>query len=114
MSVPSIQLLPTGGDNVIGQVVNCAREECGVEFVKTTHNQKYCTNECCRIETNRKIMEKYHERAAIRRGKKRTCASCQTPLSRYNENKFCGSCEVKKRESHMGEAAQLVASVSWL
>lgn len=114
MSVPSVQLLPAGGDNVIGQVVNCARKECGKEFGKTTHNMKYCSNECCRIETNRKIMEKYHERAAIRRGKKRLCASCQTPLSRYNENSVCGSCEVTKRAEHSGEAARLVSSVTWL
>jgi hypothetical protein len=99
---------------VIGLVVNCARAECGKEFHKTTHNQKYCTNECCRIETNRKIMEKYHERAAIKRGKKRSCKSCGISLSRYNEGKICGACETRKREAHVGEAAALVGSVSWL
>lgn len=107
-------LLPTGGDYMIGQSVTCARTECSRAFIKTTHNQKYCSNECCRIETNRKIMEKYHERAAIKRGKKRTCVFCQTPLSRYNENNFCGSCEVARREQYVGEASELVASVSWL
>jgi len=99
---------------VIGLVVNCAREECGKGFTKTTHNQKYCSNECCRIETNRKIMEKYHERAAIRRGKKRVCRICETPLSRYNENKICGGCEVRKRNENLGEAAALVGAVQWL
>ena len=99
---------------MIGLVVNCARAECGKEFHKTTHNQKYCTNECCRIETNRKIMEKYHERAAIRKGKKRSCNDCGTSLSRYNEGKICGACETRKREEHVGEAAALVGSVSWL
>lgn len=99
---------------MIGLVVNCAREECGKGFTKTTHNQKYCSNECCRIETNRKIMEKYHERAAIRRGKKRVCNVCETPLSRYNENKICGGCEVRKRNENLGEAAALVGAVTWL
>lgn len=99
---------------MIGLVVNCARTECGKEFHKTTHNQKYCTNECCRIETNRKIMEKYHERAAIKRGKKRECKSCGTSLSRYNEGKICGSCEISKRNENVGEAAALVSSVNWL
>ena len=99
---------------MIGYEVVCARKECATPFVKVTHNQKYCTNECCRIETNRKIMEKYHERAAIKRGKKRSCKSCGTSLSRYNEGKICGACETRKREAHVGEAAALVGSVSWL
>jgi hypothetical protein len=99
---------------VIGLVVNCARAECGREFHKTTHNQKYCSNECCRIETNRKIMEKYHERAAIKRGKKRVCRNCGNSLSRYNENNICGSCETTKRNENLGEAAALVGSVAWL
>lgn len=99
---------------MIGQLINCAREECKKEFRKTTHNQKYCTNECCRIETNRKIMEKYHERAAIKRGKKRSCKSCGTSLSRYNETKYCGACEVNKRAEHQGEAAKLMSNVAWL
>lgn len=99
---------------MIGQVVNCARAECGKEFTKTTHNQKYCSNECCRIETNRKIMEKYHERAAIKRGKKRACRSCGTSLSRYNENEDCGACQTRKRNENLGEARMLLASVSWL
>lgn len=99
---------------MIGNVVDCARAECGKSFTKTTHNQKYCTNECCRLETNRKIMEKYHERAAIKRGKKRACADCGATLSRYNEGKICGACQTTKREAHIGEAAQLVGSVVWL
>lgn len=99
---------------MIGLIVTCARVECGKEFRKTTHNQKYCTKQCCRDETNRKIMEKYHERTAIKRGKKRSCASCGTSLSRYNEGKICGVCETAKREKHTGEAAALVRSVSWL
>lgn len=110
----SLDLLPAGGDSMaIGLTVNCARKECGMEFIKVTHNQKYCTNECCRIETNRKIMEQYHERAAIKRGKKRVCKSCETSLSRYNINDFCGACETAKKEENSGEAHRLLASVSW-
>lgn len=99
---------------MIGLTINCARQECGRPFSKTTHNQKYCSNECCRIETNRKIMEKYHERAAIKRGKKRACKECGGSLSRYNEGKICGACEVRKRNENVGEAAALVGSVNWL
>lgn len=111
----SLDLLTVGGDYmVIGLTANCSREECGKEFTKVTHNQKYCTNECCRIETNRKIMEKYHERAAIKRGKKRACSGCGTSLSRYNLNNMCGACETNKRNENLGEAARLVSSIVWL
>lgn len=99
---------------MIGNVVNCARVECGRSFTKTTHNQKYCGKVCCRAETNRKIMEQYHERAAIKKGKKRSCKNCGTALSRYNEGKVCGACETKKRNENLGEASALVGSVSWL
>lgn len=99
---------------MIGLEVNCARLECGKLFAKTTHNMKYCSNECCRIETNRKIMEKYHERAAIKRGKKRSCNTCGTALSRYNESDDCGACETRKKNENFGEAQRLLSSVSWL
>jgi hypothetical protein len=99
---------------MIGQEFICARQECGAVGIKTTHNQKYCTNECCRIETNRKIKEQYHERAAIKRGKKRACKSCGTPLSRYNESPVCSACQTAKRNENLGEAQQLLAAVAWL
>jgi hypothetical protein len=99
---------------MIGNEFICARPGCGNKSFKTTHNQKYCTNECCRIETNRKIMEKYHERVAIKRGKKRECKTCSTPLSRYNENEDCAPCQTRKRKENLGEAAALVGSVNWL
>lgn len=99
---------------MIGDEAICARTSCDTAFVKGTHNQKYCCNECCRLETNRKIMEKYHAKAAIRRGKKRGCNSCGNPLSRYNEDDICGPCQTEKKTAHNGEAQELLASVSWL
>lgn len=103
-----------GGGIVIGDEMVCARESCDNVFIRATHNQKYCTSECCKIETNRKIIEKYHERAAIKRGKPRTCARCGTKLSRYNESNECGSCESTKRQSNYDETVALVKSVQWL
>jgi|SRR5690349_5891582 len=99
---------------MIGHIVTCEREDCENEFAKTTHNMKFCSSECCRIQTNRKIMADYHEKKAIRNGKKRVCLTCATPLSRYNPNKFCGACERRTKETHAGEAASLVGSVLWL
>lgn len=78
-----------------GDQAVCAYKECGKLFTKTTHNQKYHDEECCRLATNARIMEKYYERKARRGGAKRICASpgCQTQLSRYNPNKICAKCE---------------------
>lgn len=99
---------------MIGQEFICALEECGKIGIKVTHNQKYCTNECCRVATNRKIMKQYHERAAIKRGKKRSCKGCGTSLSRYNESPVCGACQTAKRNENLGEAQRLLTAVSWL
>ena len=77
-----------------GEQAVCAYKECGKLFTKSTHNQKYHDDECCRLATNARIMEKYYERKARRGGAKRICktAGCQTQLSRYNPDKICAEC----------------------
>ena len=77
----------------------CAYEPCGVEYIKSTHNQKFHSDECCRLATNKRIMEKYYERKARLKGAVRICKTptCNTKLSRYNASKFCSACE--RRES---------------
>ena len=76
----------------------CANKECSKEFEPKTHNQKYCTEECCRVATNRRIMEKYYEKKAIRNGALRVCKKCHTQLSRYNDSSLCVSCNRKKEK----------------
>lgn len=71
----------------------CANKECAKEFDAKTHNQKYCCDECCRVATNKKIMEKYYEKKAIRSGAKRECKFCKSRLSRYNQSNTCSKCE---------------------
>jgi len=73
----------------------CANKDClnGKEFTPKTHNQKYCTDECCRIATNRRIMEKYYEKKAIKNGAIRHCKICKSKLSRYNSQEVCSTCE---------------------
>lgn len=73
----------------------CANSDCmnGKEFTPKTHNQKYCCDDCCRVATNKKIMEKYYEKKAIRSGQKRYCSNCKSPLSRYNTQSVCAKCE---------------------
>lgn len=84
---------------------NCAYEECGKPFTKSTHNQKYCSDACCRTATNLKIREKYYENKERLNGKKRYCSKsgCNNLLSRYNSDKVCQECIAKaasgKRES---------------
>jgi hypothetical protein len=84
----------------------CANKECSKDFEPKTHNQKYCTDECCRVATNRRIMEKYYEKKAIRNGAARGCKKCNAQLSRYNETSLCASCQKKiditKRSKIMG------------
>lgn len=71
----------------------CSNKECKKEFDPKTHNQKYCSDECCRIATNKRIMEKYYEKKAIRNGAYRECRGCKGQLSRYNTADICILCE---------------------
>jgi hypothetical protein len=60
----------------------CSNKECAKDFNAKTHNQ-----------TNKKIMEKYYEKKAIRSGAKRECKVCKSRLSRYNQSTVCAKCE---------------------
>jgi hypothetical protein len=99
---------------VIGESVVCAREECGKEFNKSTSNQIYCCSSCTRIETNRKIMERYYERAAIKRGVVRHCHKCNARLSRYNEDKICAPCQSARDKERNKAAENIFNSVDWI
>jgi len=84
----------------------CSNKDCAKEFIAKTHNQKYCSDECCRIATNKRIMEKYYEKKAIRNGAFRGCKKCKVKLSRYNQTDLCTVCEKKinltNKESLLG------------
>lgn len=75
--------------------MKCANGNCLKDFEPKTHNQKYCSDECCRIATNKRIMDKYYERKAIRNGAFRPCRNCKSQLSRYNKSNLCSACEKK-------------------
>jgi len=70
----------------------CANTECAKDFDSKTHNQKYCSDECCRVATNKRIMQKYYEKKAIKNGASRLCKECKSQLSRYNAENICSSC----------------------
>lgn len=73
----------------------CAFVDCQKEFDPRTHNQRFHSDECCRVATNRRIMERYYEKKARKSGGERTCKTCTTKLSRYNESEYCTVCEQK-------------------
>lgn len=88
----------------------CANEGCVNEFSKSTHNQKYCSDECCREATNRKIREKYYEERARLSGKKRTCETrgCKNTLSRYNEDSICAECIAAKETKNKDDLFRIL------
>ncbi len=90
----------------------CGNKECAVEFEPKTHNQKYHNDECCRIATNKKIMEKYYEKKAIRSGAKRECKYCKSRLSRYNQSSSCSKCEKNNVSRHRDEIKRMLNDIS--
>lgn len=75
----------------------CAREGCGKTYTKKTHNMKYCTDECCRLATNSRIMVDYYKNRDRKQGVVRWCSVCETTkLSRYNRSEICNGCKAKR------------------
>jgi hypothetical protein len=80
-------------------VKTCAYAECGQSFEAKTHNQRYCSDDCCRKATNARLMEQYYEKKARRQGHIRVCTTpdCNTRLNRYNDGNVCGKCEAEEK-----------------
>lgn len=98
---------------MIGEVIQCQNAGCEVYFAKKTHNQRYHDDECCRLATNAKIMEKYYARRAQRLGITRYCDKCEkTKLSRYNNNTTCNSCLLKSEVQRTNSVAAMLSTVS--
>jgi len=77
--------------------VNKACIECGNDFEFKTHNQKYCSGQCCRVATNKSIMEKYYAKKARLSGKERLC-ECGCRLSMYSPDSICTLCQQQKKK----------------
>jgi len=92
----------------------CAYDQCDNEFEPKTHNQKYCSDECCRIATNEKLKEAYYEKKARLAGAKRICKSkgCNVILSRYNESNICDKCVSSEREKERKALVEMMKRVS--
>jgi hypothetical protein len=94
--------------------MKCAYEKCDNQFEPKTHNQKYCSDECCRIATNQKLKEAYYDKKARLAGKKRICKSkgCNVILSRYNESTICDKCNSAEKERKRKELLEMIKRVS--
>jgi uncharacterized UPF0160 family protein len=90
----------------------CANQDCGIEFEAKTHNQKYHSDECCRVATNKKIMEKYYEKKAIRSGSSRLCKNCNSQLSRYNDQKICSMCQKNSNTKNKSKIIEMLDDIS--
>lgn len=91
----------------------CARMGCEEPFTKKTHNQKYCSDECCRIATNAKIMERYYQNKALRSGARRNCEECGAKLSKYNLLTICATCEAAKESNRRLQVLEQVSVIVW-
>ena len=89
----------------------CLNSECLKEFESKTHNQKYCCDECCRVATNKRIMEKYYEKKAIKNGAPRKCKGCLALLSRYNSDTYCSKCTKNKNAKHRKSLTGIVDDI---
>lgn len=92
----------------------CAYDKCENEFEPKTHNQKYCSDDCCRIATNEKLKEAYYQKKARLAGAKRVCKSkgCNVILSRYNESNVCDKCLSADREKERKALIEMIKRVS--
>lgn len=76
---------------------NC--QWCDEPFETNVSYKIYCSTECREAATKEKIAEKYaQKRRAKMMGKKRSCKSCGSPLSAYNDDPICHACEVNPKE----------------
>ena len=84
--------------------------ECQQDFEFKTHNQKYCSNQCCRIATNKRIMQKYYEKRERLSGKERLC-KCGAPLSKYTPGDTCSLCELRDNKEKINTAKESIENI---
>lgn len=92
----------------------CSRNGCSNEFHAKTHNQKYCSDDCCKIATSEKIKQKNLDRKARLSGKERICKTrgCSNILSRYRDGDFCETCLAKDDVDNKKAAWEIIKNVT--
>lgn len=92
--------------------VVCARIGCETLFTKKTHNQKYCSDKCCRKATNKKIMDRYYEKKE-RKNKVRACENCGARLRKNSREDKCSLCLAKVEKDEKQMVLQQIAGIVW-
>jgi hypothetical protein len=106
---------PKGGVGVSNDIFTCARAECDIVSTRKKHNQKYCSDECCRIATNQRIMERYYDRKAQQAGSERYCIKCEkTRLSRYNNSETCAACDGLKQKQINDSFVEMLNNIDFV
>jgi hypothetical protein len=90
----------------------CSRDECDNYFTPTTHNNIYCSDECCKIATLDKARKANKDRRDRLSGKKRICSAdgCKNSLSRYNEASVCEVCMSRERKKKRLELLSMIGA----
>lgn len=88
----------------------CSRDGCENPFEARTHNQKYCSDDCCKIATNLKIKEKYYYKKARMAGEKFVCDNrgCSQVLNRFTVDKICEVCKAKAKEKERQDLLEML------
>lgn len=75
----------------------CQNPECLKIFKPNVYNAIYCSTECRKIVTNKRLLEKYYENKQNKNLKK-ICKTpkCTTVLSRYNKEDICDVCKQER------------------
>ena len=76
---------------------NC--EWCGKDFDARVSYQVYCSPECRTTATKSNSTQRQRQKKAeSRMGKDRRCATCEKPISIYNDETFCSICIGSKKD----------------
>lgn len=75
----------------------CENKDCNKHFVAKVYNAIYCSPECRKLITNKKLLEAYHLKKENKK-KKRVCKTktCTTILSTYNKEDICEACKEER------------------
>jgi hypothetical protein len=81
----------------------CGNDDCLELYVPKVHNAVYCSAKCRKIITNQKVLDKYHQKKLKQRKEPTVCSTstCDTILSKYNEENICGACQVVRLKNRL-------------
>jgi hypothetical protein len=75
----------------------CQNGDCKKEFIAKVYNTIYCSPECRKVITNKKLLENYYRKKG-NKTRKRVCETegCTTVLSSYNDEEICEQCKTER------------------